>query len=195
MFGWFKKKPLPDETDSGDSDGAAADITPVFELAGWCAAEAILNLSQAYQSALEPGQPALLPSLVMQVPSGKRAITVFDTAGPETFEKVEVLLNQFTPSDKWAVVISDGYVHIDGQKFDSVNINGHLLVEPRQSFLLAIPYEPPHGDRPFGFRSATLVSAEGFDTDSIDISAAVVRGREGHPNAKALWDAYFRSGE
>jgi shikimate 5-dehydrogenase len=42
MFGWFQKKSPP---------SSGPDITAVFELAGWCAAEALLNLSLASRSA------------------------------------------------------------------------------------------------------------------------------------------------
>jgi len=48
-----------------------------------------------------------------------RAFTIFDEVTREIFEKIEGLLNQFTPSDKFAVVTSDGYVTIDGRKFDA----------------------------------------------------------------------------
>ena len=56
-----KKSPPPDEPQSGAPDGSPPDITPVFELAGWCAAEAILNLSQAFQSPLAAWRGCLVP--------------------------------------------------------------------------------------------------------------------------------------
>jgi hypothetical protein len=171
----------------------ASDMTLVFELAGFCLAEALLNLSQHYETKLKPGEAALLPSVVIQNPAGKRSFTIFDEVTRETFQKIEGLLEQFTPSDKFAVVTSDGYVTIDGRKFDSVQLNGHLLVSPRQSFCIAVPYVHPDGDRPFGFTRSQIVSDEGFDIDTIDVSGAFVRGRESHKESKRIWDSFFRT--
>jgi hypothetical protein len=185
MFGLFKKSPPPD----------APDITAVFELAGWCAAQALLNLSKAYGSKLAPGEAALLPTLVIQDASKKRAVTIFDSPGPETFQKVEALLDMFTPSNKYAVLSSDGYVNIEGRKLDSLNLNGNLLVRPRQSFCFAIPYEHPDGDRPFGFRRPIIVSHDGFDNNAVEAGPAFGRGRDSHPNAAAIWQMHFRPSE
>jgi hypothetical protein len=171
----------------------ADDMVPVFELAGFCAAEALLNLSAKYESKLKPGEAALLPSVVIQNPAGKRHFTIFDEVTPETFEKIEGLLNQLSPSDKFAVVTSDGYVTIDDRKFDAVELTGHTLSDPRQSFCIVIPYVHPEGDRPFGYTLPQIASNEGFDLDSVDVSGAFSRGRDGHKDAERIWQSFFRS--
>lgn len=170
----------------------ADDMTPVFELAGFCAAEAILNLSAPYETKLKPGEAALLPSVVMQNPDGKRAFTIFDEVTRETSEKIEGLLDGFTPSDLFAVVTSDGYVTIDDRKFDAIQLNGHRLSEPRRSFCIVVPYVRADGDRAFGFTRPQIISHEGFDLDSVDVSTAYYRGRDSHEDATRLWDSFFR---
>ena len=169
------------------------DMTPVFELAGFCAAEALLNLSGKHETTRKPGEAALLPSVVIQNPAGKRASTIFDDVTQETFEKIEGLLDRFSPSDKFAVVTSDGYVTIDERKFDAIELNGHRLSEPRQSFCIVIPYVHPEGDRPFGFTSPQIASYGGFDPDSVDMSEAFRRGRDSHADAQRIWESFFRS--
>jgi len=171
----------------------ADDMTPVFELGGFCAAEALLNLSGKYETKLKPGEAALLPSVVIQDPAGKRHFTIFDEVTRETFEKINGLLDQLSPSDKFAVVTSDGYVTIDNTKFDGVELNGHLLSKPRRSFCIVVPYIHPDGDRPFGFTRPQIASYDGFDIDSVDVSGAFSRGRDTHKNAQRIWQSFFRS--
>jgi hypothetical protein len=173
--------------------GSGHEIIPVFALAGWCAAEALKNLSHKFGSKLAPGEAALLPSLAIENSSKKRVVTIFDSPNPKTFEDVRVLLDQLSPSDKYAVLTSDGYVTIDDKKVDSVNLEGHLLLHPRQSFCFVIPYEHPDGERPFGFRKPRIASFSGFDIDSVDVGAAFDRGRDTHPDAPAIWQTYLRS--
>src|SRR5882757_2320335 len=100
----------------------ANDMTPVFELAGFCAVEALLNLSQAYEEKLKPGEAALLPSIIFQNSGGKRMFTMFDELTRETFDKIEELLSQVTPSDAFAVVTSDTNVTIDEKKVDAISL-------------------------------------------------------------------------
>lgn len=171
----------------------AEDMIPVFELAGFCAAEALLNLSEQYGTELKPGEAALLPSVVMQSPAGKRAFTIFDEVTRETFEKIDGLLNQFTPSDKFAVVTSDGYVTIDDRRFDAIRLIGHRLSDPRQSFCIVLPYVHPQGNRPFYFSGPQIASHKGFDIDAVDTSGAFCRGRDSHKDAKGIWRSFFRS--
>lgn len=171
----------------------ADDMALVFELAGFCAAEALLNLSGKHETKLKLGEAALLPSVVIQNPAGKRAFTSFDEVTPETFEKIEGLLAQFVPSDKFAVVTSDGYVTIGERKFDAIELNGHRLTEPRQSFCIVVPYVHPDGNQPFGFTSPRIASHEGFDIDAIDVSEAYCRGRDSHQAADRIWASFFRS--
>lgn len=168
-------------------------MAPVFELAGFCAAEAMLNLSGQDETKPQPGDAALLPSVVMQDPAGKRVFTIFDEVTPQTFQKIESLLNRFSPSDKFAVVTSDGYVTIDRRRFDAIELRGHRLSEPRQSFCVVVPYVHPDGQRPFGFTRPRIASHEGFDLDAVDVSGAYGRGRDSHPDAKRLWESFFRS--
>lgn len=170
----------------------ADDMVPVFELAGFCAAEALLNLSEKYETKLEPGEAALLPSVVIQNAAGKRHFTIFDEVTRETFEKIQGLLDQFSPSELFAVVTSDGYVTIEGRKFDAIELNGHRLAEPRQSFCIIVPYMHPEGDRQFGFTRPQIASHEGFDIDAIDVSGAYGRGRDSHKEADRIWDSFFR---
>jgi hypothetical protein len=171
----------------------ADDMIPVLELGGYCAAEALLNLSGKYETKLKPGEAALLPSIVIQNPAGKRHFTICDEVTRETFEKINVLLDQLSPSDKFAVVTSDGYVTIDDRKFDAVELNGHRLSKPRRSFCIVIPYVHPDGDRPFDFTRPQIASYDGFDIDSVDVGRAFSRGRDAHKDAQRIWQSFFRS--
>ncbi len=186
MFGWPKKNPSLPKT---------PHIAAALELVGWCSAEALLNLSTKFESKLAPGDAALLPMLAISSPSGKRHCTVFDSVTPETFENVKKLLDQLSPSDKSAVLSHDGYVTVDGKRRDAVVLEGHLLCQPRQSICIALPYQHWDDQRPFTFGHATIISHDGFDVDAVDVSSAIVRGRESHPKAKEIWDAHFRVGE
>ena len=170
----------------------ANDMTFVFELAGFCAVEALLNLSAKYETKLKPGEAALLPSVVVENPAGKRVVTIFDEVTRGIFERIEGLLAQLMPSDKFAVVTSDGYVTIDGRKLDAVELNGHLLTEPPQSFCIVVPYAHPEGDRPFGFTRPQIASHKGFDIDAVDVSGAFSRGRDSHKEANRIWNSFFR---
>jgi hypothetical protein len=169
------------------------DMTPVFELCGFCAVEALLNLSGKYETKLKPGEAALLPSLAIQNPAGKRHVTLFDEVTRETFGKINGLLDQLSPSDLFAVVTSDGYVTVDGRKFDAVELNGHRLSNPRRSFCIVVAYVHPDGDRPFEFTRPRIASHDGFDIDDVDVSGAFSRGRDTHKEAQRIWQSFFRS--
>ena len=171
----------------------ADDMTTVFELSGFCAAEALLNLSEKYQTKLKPGEAALLPSIAIQNPAGKRHFTIFDEVTRQTFDKINELLDQLSPSDKFAVVTSDGYVTINNRKFDAVQLNGHLLSTPRRSFCIVLPYTHPDADRPFAFTRPGIASYDGFDIGSVDVSGAFNRGRDTHKDAQRIWQSFFRS--
>lgn len=170
----------------------ADDMTPVFELAGFCAAEALLNLSGKFETKLRPGEAALLPSIVIQNPAGKRSVAMFE-ATRERFQEMDALLDQLSPSDLFAVITSDSYVTIDGKKFDAIRLNGHRLSKPRQSFCIVVPYVHPESDRPMGFTRPQIVSSDGFDINSVDVSGAFSRGRDTHKDAQRIWQSFFRS--
>jgi len=127
---------------------------------------------------------------VIQNATGKRHFTIFDEASRETFEKIAALLNQLSPSDKFAVVTSDGYVTIADRKLDAVKLNGYRLTEPRQSFCIVIPYRHPKDERPFAFTRPQIASHDGFDIASVDVSGAFTRGRDSHKDAARIWQSF-----
>lgn len=168
------------------------DMFAVLKLAGFCAAEALLNLSEACAMDLDPAEPRLLPSLAIEDAARKRLITVFDSVTPQTFADVALLLDRFTPSDKYAVLTSDGFVTIDGRKIDSISVAAHLLVLPRQSIEIVIPYYPPHDTQPFKFGRSRVGSFSGFDIGPVDISSPYNHGRDSHSRAEEIWKSHFR---
>jgi hypothetical protein len=164
----------------------AHDMTPVFELAGFCATEALRKLGGKSDLRPQPGEPGLLPFLVIQDPSGKRAFVAFDAATPENFAKVIQLLDRFTPSDKFAVLAKDGYATIDDSKTDAVILEAHRLVVPRHSFCIVVPYRPSDGTRSFRISGPRIVAHDGFDIRAVDAIAAFARGRDRHPQSPTI---------
>jgi hypothetical protein len=81
---------------------------------------------------------------------------------------------------------------IDGQKSDAVKIEGYLLVDPRQSFCMVIPYHHSDGDHPFTFGKASMASHVGFDISLVDIGGAFGRGKQTHAKSEVIWRNHFR---
>ena len=166
-------------------------MAPTIELAGSCAAEAALNLSQILKEDLLADEPALFPSLVIKK-GDKRQMTIFDEVTPKTFQDIAELLDRISPADIDAVLVKDGRITIDNQKSDAVIIEAHHLTRPRKSFTLAIPYERIAGDPPLKLRRPQLVSTENFRFDATAFSNSFGKGLESHTAGSKVWSACRR---
>jgi hypothetical protein len=166
-------------------------MAPTIELAGCCAAETALNLSQILKADLSANEPALFPSLVIKK-GDKRQMTIFDEVTPKTFQDIAELLDKLSPADVHAVLVKDGRVTIDDQKSDAVIIEAHHLTDPRKSFTLAIPYEKIPGDPPLKLHRPQLVSTENFEFDPTAFSTSFGKGLESHKAGSKVWSACRR---
>jgi len=159
-----------------------------FELAGWCAAHAVLNL--ASQPASSEGAPGLVPFLVIEH-EGKRAHVVIEP-GPKAIADVDQVLDQLSPSERIAVLVQDAFITLDGVKSDCVIIDAHRLVSPRQSLKMAVPYQAPRDGKRFVLHRPKLIDQVNFTAGPAD-SAAFTRGIDSEPKAAAVWRAHVGS--
>ena len=159
-----------------------------FELAGWCAAHAALIL--ASQPVASEGSPGLLPFLVIEHEGQRKHVMI--EPSPKAMADVEQVLEQLSPSERIAVLVQDAFITLDGVKSDCVIIDAHRLISPRESFKMAVPYQPAREGKPFVLHRPKLIDQVNFTVGPAD-SAAFTRGIDSEPKAAAVWRAHVGS--
>jgi hypothetical protein len=92
------------------------------------------------------------------------------------------------PSWTGAVLVADGYVHLDQGKTDALIVEAVEYGPYRQTMQLAVPYRPAQDPRGFAVHRPKFMNVES-DLDAL--AEAFFVGAASHTEASAVWDAHL----
>lgn len=95
------------------------------------------------------------------------------------------------PSWVGAVLVADGYIHLDQGKTDALLIEAVQYGAYRQSLQLAVPYRPAQDPRGFAVHKPKFMNADCDDPEFDAMAEAFFVGAASHTEANAVWDAHL----
>jgi hypothetical protein len=98
-----------------------------------------------------------------------------------------------TGNQDWveALLVVDGYIHLDDGKTDALIIEAIDYGVPRQSLMIAVPYRPQQSPEGFAVHRPKIMEVNSFtDVDYDELSDAFFNGIESHEEAGPFWYAH-----
>jgi hypothetical protein len=95
------------------------------------------------------------------------------------------------PSWVGAVLVADGYVHLDRGRTDALIVEAVQYGPHRQSLQVAVPYRPAQDPRGFAVHKPKFMGADCDDPDLGPVAEAFFAGAASHAEANAVWDAHL----
>ncbi|MGW4215235.1 hypothetical protein ACWEIJ_45190 [Lentzea sp. NPDC004789] len=90
-----------------------------------------------------------------------------------------------------AVLVADGYVHLDRGRTDALIVEAVQYGPHRQSLQVAVPYRPAQDPRGFAVHKPKFMGVECDDPDLGPVAEAFFTGAASHTEANAVWDAHL----
>jgi hypothetical protein len=154
------------------------------QLAGFFAAHGIWGVSDG---------ETLIPLLGYEDAQGNRGMDRFvvnDLADGARAGQDALRVNQHGSAR--AVLVVDGYVHLDQGRTDALIVDAVEYGPARRSFKMAVPYRPqpsPHG---FAVHRPKFIEVAGVDeADYGALADAFFAGVDSHEPAAAVWNAHL----
>lgn len=150
-------------------------------LAGFFAAHGMWSVSDGGQ---------LIPMLGCEQADGERSMARFvGLEGPQTGLQA---LQRNEQGAVRAVLVVDGYVHLDSGKTDALIVEAVDYSAGEASIKVAIPYRPqasPHG---FAVHRPKFLELNGVEAGDYDaLGEAFFQGVDAHEQAAAIWNASY----
>lgn len=95
------------------------------------------------------------------------------------------------PSWVGAVLVADGYIHLDQGKTDALIVEAVQYGPYRQTMQLAVPYRPAQDERGFAVHKPKFMNADCDDPAFDAVAEAFFVGAASHTEAHAVWDAHL----
>jgi hypothetical protein len=150
-------------------------------LAGFFAAHGIWCVSEG---------ETLVPMLAYEYADGERGMDrlMYDDYA-EGARAGQAALEDGDPSWASAVLVADGYFHLEHGKADALIIEAVQYGPYRQTLSLAVPYR--HADAGFAVHRPKFMGVECDDPQLDTIAEAFFQGVASHTEAAAIWDAHL----
>ena len=134
----------------------------------------------------------LIPMIGYEHPDGEYGMDrlVFDDLS-EGARAGQDALADGDPSWVSAVLVADGYIHLDQGKTDALLVEAVRYGPYRQSMRLAVPYRPADTPRGFAVHRPKFMDAECGDPQFNAMAEAFFVGAASHTEAHAVWDAHL----
>lgn len=159
-------------------------MSELVRLAGFFAAHGIWSVSDG---------ATLIPILGHEEASGERGLTRF--AGGDLGEAAQAgrqALAENPSGALRAVLVVDGYVHLESGRIDALIVEAVEYGPERRSLTVAVPYRPqpsPDGFAVYRPKFLEFVGFEGQPTDGL--GEAFFAGVDGHERAAAVWNGHL----
>jgi hypothetical protein len=162
-----------------------AGMRETARLAGFFAAHGIWSVSDG---------EALIPMLGYEHHDGDRGMDRF--AYPDLGDAAQAVLQALAANEHdsaRAVLVVDGYVHLDTGKTDALIVEAVEYGPARSSLKLAVPYRP--APSPYGFAvhrpKFMEVTGVGDDPNYKILADEFFAGVDSHEEAAAVWNAHL----
>lgn len=154
------------------------------QLAGFFAAHGVWSVSDG---------ATLIPMLGYEHANGERGMTRFadgDLGNAAQRGREALEANQHRAER--AVLVVDGYVHLDAGKVDALIVEAVEYGPARRSLTMAVPYRPVPSPEGFAVYRPKFLGITGMDRqEAAGLGEAFFAGVDAHEPAATVWNAHL----